>query len=188
MLTVQHSMQKMTPSVPFLNKMDFILSFYCRLFCLRRAVIWWCLMVRMRLCAWRRRGGGVLRLNSWAVWKGLLSLWLNLMRWSMTLKIRIHNRERKKEWACWRLNGFTTFVCQLWSPFENVNCFWNMKSFFLIAEGWVFLWCCRGRQKQVWDSFSSCFQFWIRHWSTVSMRDWLEEVGFMHVAGVQRSG
>lgn len=132
----------------------------------------------MFVCAWRRRGGGVLRLNSWAVWKGSLSLGLNLMRWSMTLKIRIHNRERKKEWARWRLNRFTAFVCQLWSPFENVNCFWNMKSFFLIAEGWVFLWCCWGRQKQVWDSFSSYFQFWMRHWSTVSMRDWLKAVGF----------
>lgn len=21
--------------------------------------------------------------------------------------------------------------------FENANCFWNMKSFFLIAEGWI---------------------------------------------------
>lgn len=36
MLTVQRSMQKMTPSYPFLNKIDFILSFYCRLSCLRK--------------------------------------------------------------------------------------------------------------------------------------------------------
>lgn len=149
MLTVQRSMQKMTPFYPFLNKIDFILSFYCRLSCLRKRQsfgdVWWC----ERVCVCLERGGGVSRLNSWAVWKGSLSLGLNLMRWSMTLKIHIHNRERKREWASWRLNRFTAIVCQLWSPFENVNCFWNMKSFFLIAEGLGFLWCSWGRQKQV---------------------------------------
>lgn len=57
------------PFLPFLNKIDFILSFYCRLSCLWKAVIWWCLMVRVCLCVPRERGGGVSRLNSWAVKK-----------------------------------------------------------------------------------------------------------------------
>lgn len=38
------------PFLPFLNKIDFILSFYCRLSCLQKAVIWWCLMVWACLC------------------------------------------------------------------------------------------------------------------------------------------
>lgn len=41
----------------------------------------------------------------------------------MTLKIRIHNRERKKNERTEDSIGFTAIVCQLWSPFENVNCF-----------------------------------------------------------------
>lgn len=88
------------------------------------------------VCAWRE-AGVVSRLNSWAVWKGSLSLGLNLMRWSMTLKISHSLPGERKEWGSRRLNRFTAIVCQLWSPFENVNCFWDMKSFFLIAEGWV---------------------------------------------------
>lgn len=45
------------PLLPFLNKIDFILSFYCRLSCLRKAVIWWCLMVRACLCVPEERRG-----------------------------------------------------------------------------------------------------------------------------------
>ena len=59
MLTVQRSMPKMTPSYPFLNKIDFILSFYCRLSCLRkkRQSFGRCLMVRACLCAPGERRG-----------------------------------------------------------------------------------------------------------------------------------
>lgn len=45
------------PLLPSLNKIDFILSFYCRLSCLREAVIWRCLMVRVCLCAPEERRG-----------------------------------------------------------------------------------------------------------------------------------
>lgn len=45
------------PFLPFLNKIDFILSFYCRLSCLRKAVIWWCLMGRVCLCVPEKRRG-----------------------------------------------------------------------------------------------------------------------------------
>lgn len=45
------------PFLPFLNKIDFILSFYCRLSCLWKAVIWQCLMVRVCLCAPEEEAG-----------------------------------------------------------------------------------------------------------------------------------
>lgn len=45
------------PFLPFLSKIDFILSFYCRLSCRRKAVIWWCLMVRACLCVPGERRG-----------------------------------------------------------------------------------------------------------------------------------
>lgn len=45
------------PFLPFLNKIDFILSFYCRLSCLRKAVIWQCLMVWVCLCAPEEEAG-----------------------------------------------------------------------------------------------------------------------------------
>lgn len=45
------------PFLPFLNKIDFILSFYCRLSCPRKAVIWRCLMVRACLCVPEERRG-----------------------------------------------------------------------------------------------------------------------------------
>lgn len=43
--------------LPLLNKIEFIISFYCRLSCLRKAVIWWCLMVQVCLCATEERRG-----------------------------------------------------------------------------------------------------------------------------------
>lgn len=45
------------PFLSFLNKIDFILSFYCHLSCLWKAVIWWCLMVRVCLCVPEERRG-----------------------------------------------------------------------------------------------------------------------------------
>lgn len=48
------------PFLPFLNKIDIILSFYCQLSCLRMAVIWQCLMARVCLwCVWRKVAGRV---------------------------------------------------------------------------------------------------------------------------------
>lgn len=52
----------------------------------------------------------------------------------MTLKIRIHNWERKgmrepeTQWVV------AAIVCQLWSPFENVNCFQDKKIIFFLLQ------------------------------------------------------
>lgn len=54
-----HSMHKMTPLLPFLNKTNFILSFYCCLSCLQKAVIWQCLRVRVCFCAPEEKEVGV---------------------------------------------------------------------------------------------------------------------------------
>lgn len=124
------------PCLPFLNKIDFILSFYCRLSCLRKAVIWRCLMVRVCLCVpEEKRGGFTSEFLSCVKRSSFFGAEFNEM---INDPQDSHSQQgEKKEWGSWRLNRFTAIVCQLWSPFENVNCFWNMKSFFLIAERWV---------------------------------------------------
>lgn len=63
MLTVQHSMHKMTPFLPFLNKIDFIILLLS-LLSAKSSHLAMFDGEGIFVCARRRRGGGVLRLNS----------------------------------------------------------------------------------------------------------------------------
>lgn len=141
MLTVQHSMQKMAPLFTLFeqNRLYFIILLPSFLPAKSSHLVMFD-GAAMFVCAWRRRGGGVLRLNSWAVWKGSFSLGLNLMRWSMTLKIHIHKERKKKknELAGDSIGLLHLYVScgpplKMWIVFET----WN-PSFWLPRVGFSF--------------------------------------------------
>lgn len=154
------------PLLPSLNKIDFILSFYGAPSCLRRAVIWWCFMVQVCLCVPEGTQG--------CLTSEFLSCVKRITFFGAEFNEMINDPqdshsqqgEKRNEGAeDWM--GFLQLYVSCGSPLKTVNCFWKMKSFFLIVEAWFSFDVCRSRQKRVLESFFK--------WVSVLDQRWVNE-------------
>lgn len=134
--------------LPFLNKIDFILSFYCRLSCLQKAVIWRCLMVRACLCVPKERRG--------CLTSEFLSCVKRIAFFGAEFNEMINDPQdshsqqgEKKKWGSWRLNRFYCDCMSAVVPLWKCGLFLKHEILLFDCRGLGFLWCSWGRQKQV---------------------------------------
>lgn len=125
------------PFLPLLNKIDFILSFYCTLSCLWKAVIWQCLMVRVCLCASEERWWWCFASKFLSCVKGIAFFGTEFNEMINDPQNSHSQQGEKRNEGAEDSIGLLQLYVSCGPSFENVNCFWNMKSSFLIAEGWI---------------------------------------------------